>query len=50
MRNAYESAEILNVDKAQDMILGNKPPADIDAVLGPCYYHLEVGDFDESDE
>jgi len=47
--NSYEVAEILEVGKARNVILGQKPLGQIDATLGPGF-QPEVNDTDESDD
>lgn len=51
MKNSYEMAEIVELGKAEHVILGTKIFAlRGDAVLGPFFYTNIIWDIDETDE
>jgi hypothetical protein len=52
MRNSYETAETVELGKAEQLILGRKDidPYDYDWILGPGFYTWLIDDIDESEE
>lgn len=52
MKNSYETADMLELGRARQMILGLKvlDPLSEDWVIGPGFYYWVIEDIDESDE
>jgi len=50
MKNNYEASEVFEFGCAHDVVLGQKPQGEIDAVLGVGFAAQPQNDIDETDE
>jgi len=48
--NNYEASELIEIGKAQDVILGLKPEGPRDSLSNGFFFDFEIADVDEANE